>query len=264
MIGRMQRSMPDVVKLVLTGFDGLASIRELGPRLGFGDIRKTPLVGDYFKKHGLEDYSALQTLEPGGRGIVIAAGQSERRTFDRRTRKLWQQISAHIAAGRRLREAIVYSRPLDEVILKPSGKVEHAEGEGASSSARSALQDAVTRIEKARGKQRRSDPDGATEAWTAMVSGRWSLVDRFERGGRRYVVARRNEHALRDPRALTSRERVIVHLAALGKSNKLIGYELGLAESTIGSHLSTAMRKLGVNSRVDLLRLVLAFGPPET
>ena len=38
--------------------------------------------------------------------------------------------------------------------------------------------------------------------------------------------------------------------------NKLIGYELGLSESTIGSHLSQVMRKLGAPSRVELIQLV--------
>ena len=103
-------------------------------------------------------------------------------------------------------------------------------------------------MEKARGKQRKTDPEGATDAWNGLVTGRWSLVDRFERDGRRYIVARRNEHHLPDPRALTPRERAVAHLAALGKSNKLIGYELGISASTIAGHLSAAMKKLGATA----------------
>lgn len=260
LIASLQSAVPDHTALIHAGFDGLMAIRELGYMAGLGDIRETAVVGPYFRHTGCEDFAALQTVEPGGRGIVICAGQSAVRTFDRRTRRLWTRVIAHIAAGRRLRGALGEQR--DEVVLKPSGKVEHAEGEGTAKSSREALRDAVGRVEKSRGKQRKTDPEGATEAWTAMVSGRWSLVDRYERGGRRYIVARRNEHALPDPRALTPRERAIVHLAALGKPNKLIGYELGLSESTVGSHLSQAMRKLGASSRVELIRLLYALAKP--
>jgi DNA-binding NarL/FixJ family response regulator len=65
---------------------------------------------------------------------------------------------------------------------------------------------------------------------------------------------------LPDPRALTDRERTVAHLAALGKSNKLIAYELGLGESTVATHLSTAIRKLGATSRIDLVRLLQGLG----
>ena len=91
------------------------------------------------------------------------------------------------------------------------------------------------------------------------MAGRWSLVDRFERDGRRFIVARSNEHALPDPRALTPRERAVVHLAALGKPNKLVAYELGLADSTVASHVANAMRKLGVSTRVELVELLGRF-----
>ena len=126
-----------------------------------------------------------------------------------------------------------------------------------------ALREAVLRMEKARGRAGRQDPERATEAWTALVGGRWSLVDRFERGGRRFLVARPNLHQLRDPRALSPRERAVAHLAALGKSNKLIAYELGLAGSTIATHLSAALRKLGATSRVDLVRLIAQLGDED-
>jgi DNA-binding CsgD family transcriptional regulator len=255
---------PEFTAYVHSHGEGLVGMLELCRRAGLADPRSTPAIMRLYRSMGLADYAALQTIEPGGFGVVFSAGQSEVRTFDARLRRLWARVGAHIAAGRRLRHAFanhsVETPVRDDAVLLPSGKVAHAEGEATSKSAREGLRDAVKRIETARGKQRRTDPDAATEAWTAMVSGRWSLVDKFESGGRRYVVARRNEHALRDPRGLTQRERAVVNLAGLGKPNKLIGYELGLAESTVGSHLSTAMRKLGASSRVELIRLVSAFG----
>jgi DNA-binding NarL/FixJ family response regulator len=64
-----------------------------------------------------------------------------------------------------------------------------------------------------------------------------------------------------DPRALTERERVIAHLAALGKTNKLIAYELGLSPSTVATHLATALRKLGLRSRTQLVATLAGMAP---
>lgn len=258
----MTLALPDVAHYVHFHNEGLDGLIAVGRRAGLGDLRERSAVSRYFEIAGIADFAALQTIEPSGRGVVVAAGQSRERTFDARTRRLWARVNAHIAAGRRLRESIAGIAGTEgaDAVLTPSGKLAHAEGEATAKSARESLRDAVLRTEKSRGRMRRTDPEGATEAWTALVSGRWSLVDRFESDGRRYIVARRNEHVLPDPRALTPRERAIAHLAALGKSNKLIGYELGIAESTVGSHLSLAMRKLGAKSRGDLIRLLAALG----
>ena len=114
-----------------------------------------------------------------------------------------------------------------------------------------ALRDVVVRETESTG----TDPAAAAEAWSALVDGRWRLIDRFERNGRCYWVALRIE----PPLPLTHRERDVVELAALGKPNKLIGYELGISESGVATHLSAASRKLAAESRVDLIRLVLAL-----
>ncbi len=56
-----------------------------------------------------------------------------------------------------------------------------------------------------------------------------------------------------DLRALTKRERQVVGFVVLGRSNKLIGYDLGLSPGTIAVVLSRAMSKLGVRSRAQLV-----------
>lgn len=259
----IQFAEPELARIAHFAFEGLLGLVEMGFKAGLGDVRDKPLLGDLFEHLGVEDFAALQTVEPGRKGVLFAAGQRHRRSWDRRTRRLWARVNVHIAAGRRLRAALSGQGAVEEAVLRPDGRVEHAEGDCTSQPVRELLRDAVARQEAARGKQRRTDPEGATEVWTALVSGRWSLVDRFERNGRRYIVARRNEHALPDPRALTPRERTVAQLATLGKPNKLIAYELGISDSSVGSHLSSAMRKLGVKSRVDLIRLVTQLGMPQ-
>jgi DNA-binding NarL/FixJ family response regulator len=101
---------------------------------------------------------------------------------------------------------------------------------------------------------RREGP--ALELWRALVSGKWALVDQFENGDLRYVVAQRNEQTAGASRGLARREREVVWQASLGRSNKLIGHELGLSSSSVGTHLSRAAAKLGVRSRAELITTV--------
>lgn len=139
--------------------------------------------------------------------------------------------------------------------MLPTGRVEHAEGEGAGRTAREVLRSAVVRVERARTRGGKPGSDSVS-AWNALVEGRWSLVDRFDHDGKRYILARRNEPGAHDLRALSARECAVAQLAAVGKANKLIAYELGLSESTVATHLASAIRKLGVRTRVELIELV--------
>jgi DNA-binding NarL/FixJ family response regulator len=57
--------------------------------------------------------------------------------------------------------------------------------------------------------------------------------------------------------ALTPMERRVALLVAEGHTNRSAAEELVLSASTVGTHLRAAFGKLGVNSRVQLTRLVL-------
>jgi DNA-binding CsgD family transcriptional regulator len=46
------------------------------------------------------------------------------------------------------------------------------------------------------------------------------------------------------------------HHAVLGHSTKETAYALGMSDHTAGVHLWSAMKKLGVKSRVELIRLM--------
>lgn len=62
------------------------------------------------------------------------------------------------------------------------------------------VNEAVRRIDKARTASGRSDADTAMQAWEGLVRGRWSLVDRFDTDGKRFIVAIKNDPAHPDPR----------------------------------------------------------------
>jgi DNA-binding NarL/FixJ family response regulator len=107
----------------------------------------------------------------------------------------------------------------------------------------------------------RYDDVGAIVArtlWTGLVTGAWSIADHFDRDGRRWVVAVKNAAASAS-RALSSRQAEVVARAASGKSLKVVAAELSLSTSTVSAHLSCAMRKLGVENRIELVRVMGAL-----
>jgi DNA-binding NarL/FixJ family response regulator len=59
---------------------------------------------------------------------------------------------------------------------------------------------------------------------------------------------------------LTSREREIVQLLAEGKSNREIAAKLSISAKTVETHRSAIMRKLELNSIVDLVRYAVRNG----
>ncbi|MEW6585282.1 MAG: response regulator transcription factor [Nitrospirota bacterium] len=56
--------------------------------------------------------------------------------------------------------------------------------------------------------------------------------------------------------ALTEREREIVNSMAKGKSNKAIAETLFISESTVKNHLYNIYKKIGVNSRAEVISLL--------
>ena len=59
-------------------------------------------------------------------------------------------------------------------------------------------------------------------------------------------------------RPLTRREREIFEHAALGMSNRQIAEQLSIAEQTVKNHLSSAMKKLSLHDRTQIV--VFALG----
>ena len=55
------------------------------------------------------------------------------------------------------------------------------------------------------------------------------------------------------PASLSDRERQVTALAASGRHNKLIAYELGLSPATVRVLMARAAAKLGVASRDELV-----------
>ena len=95
------------------------------------------------------------------------------------------------------------------------------------------------------------DPQ-AKGAWRALADTEFSLLDCFDHDGRRYFVARLDGSTA----VCSAREREVLAYVARGLTNKEIAFALGVAPSTVSSHLNNAMRRLGVRDRWILAELL--------
>lgn len=106
------------------------------------------------------------------------------------------------------------------------------------------------------------DPEAATPnlcaLWRALLDGRFRFVECFDRRGWRYFVLRENLDAGDDAR-LTARERYLVEVVGRGKSEKAVAFALGVTPSTASAILKSALSKLGLRSKVDLVVLAGAM-----
>ncbi len=202
---------------------------------------------------GVVDLLGINGFDPSGSGFFLGALRRTRRKVTAAQRTLWSRVAAHLASAYRVqrRLASATERPAD-AILTPAGRVEHAETAATAVEARKALREGVLRMERARGKLRGA-PDEAVAEWSGLVDARWTLVDRIDVGGRRYVLARRNDPPVPRHEVLSKRERQVVAFAALGHHDKLIAYELGIAHSTVRVLIARAARKLGATTREELV-----------
>jgi DNA-binding CsgD family transcriptional regulator len=217
---------------------------------------------EQYAQVGLRDQILMNGANPSGFGCVLYVFSKAYLTLSAAERDLMTRIATHLSTAYRLQrrlESVEAGR--DErvdAILKVDGQVEHAGSAAKSSEARSSLTDAVRQREWARTTSTRNDPERATAAWKPLVAGRWSLVDRFERDGRRYITARENAPTPTGPAAFSPREGQVASLAGLGHSNKLIAYELGLAHSTVRVLLARAAAKLGACTRSEMVEQLRA------
>jgi DNA-binding CsgD family transcriptional regulator len=192
-----------------------------------------------------------------GTGLGVAFGTllKDERKPSAMERKRWPQIAAHLGAGLRLRNvarALSFDSAPVEAVLDSSGAMHDGRNDATATPAREKLREAVRGIECARTAGGRSDPDAAMDRWEALVNGRWSLVDRFDSDGKRFVVAIRNDPAYPDPRGLTARERQVAEFVGLGRAPKEISYILGVSTSAVNACTAHAQEKLGLRSLAEL------------
>ena len=206
--------------------------------------------------NGAPDIVAINGTDPTLEGCILTANVPDHTPIDPTTLLFWSRLSAHLAAGyrlrRKLRRQAGTALEQAEAIMTPDARVAHATKSTADSDVRELLSETVRAQERLRSRKRREDPAAVGE-WLALVDARWSLVEHVDSDGKRMIAAQRNESVAPGSAGLSPREEQVLGYAALGHSNKLIAYELGLAHSTVRVLLARASAKLGASGREQAL-----------
>jgi DNA-binding CsgD family transcriptional regulator len=243
------------------------------PELVMGGNEDDPGIKLYsamFEREGIQ-VTTGNGIDPSGNGCSLAIIRRNAPALTRQERHGLARIAAHLASAHRLRGTRgtgVGGQPRPslsegaDAVLSADGSTLHAERDARDAETREALRNAARRIDRARMRASEGSPDDALALWRALVDGRWTLVEWFDTDGRRLFVARRNDPASQAHRALTELERKVVALLALGHSQKLCAYELGRSQSTVSAVARTALKKLGVRTRAELVELHGAIVSP--
>lgn len=195
----------------------------------------------------------------GRTGFAVFTWLDSRVVLTPRERTLLVQLSLHLEQSLRLRLS-----PKEEIaVVRPNGKILHA-GEGAQDRNTSVrISDYVRRVEATRGRRARKE-EGAVDAWTALLSGRYGLSLREERGGaREYVLLKTPADAIPWV-ALSEVEARVVELAVGSLTSKMVAYALGISPSTVSRALHAATVKLGFPSPTEMLAAVSRVLRPGT
>jgi DNA-binding CsgD family transcriptional regulator len=229
----------------------------LGPA---GIALESTILPELFHGVGVAEMFAVAAVEPAGRGVVLGVGLEHPGGPSPAERVDWVHVAAHVAAARRLRVQLAGASAIDRAsaVLSPNGRIEHL-SETEDADIGSVVREAVKQVEYAR--KRASSTSEALELWRGLVDGRWSLVDQYESDGRRYYVAVRNPPDAIKDHALTRREAEVAAYVARGTPTKVAAYALGLDEVTVRGYLRSAMSKLGLRSRAELVALRSTLEP---
>jgi len=206
------------------------------------------------RNSGFTDGFTLFAQDGEGAGLCLSAPARAVDPFRPATLGIWRRAGLHFAAALRLRRKLAAGAARCEALVTPGGALADADGPFKDDAGlRGRLRTAVQRVEQARSRSVRRDPHRALELWQGLVEGRWSLVDRWESDGRRYVAVHANAPERRDFRSLTGPERTALHYVVLGASNKEIAFALGVPMGTAATWVRGATRKLGGRNRRDLI-----------
>jgi len=205
---------------------------------------------------GCKDVLCLFAVDSELHGVLLLTPTTGRISLSAKAEKRWRTLASHIGAADRLRRALGRSNQerLIPVTLLPRALREDASSDTASSvPCGSSLRDEAVHVDAERRGGPESQPVGALGVLRGIVCGELSMIDSFIRNDRFFTLARPSDPLLGDPRALTARERHVVHRTVRGESRKLVAYHIGISRSGVSRLLGSAMRKLGVKNQTELV-----------
>jgi DNA-binding CsgD family transcriptional regulator len=222
------------------------------------------LADEHYERHGVRGQIMVNGADCSGKGCTLYFFSDKAIALSAPQRDLFSRLATHLATAYRLQRRLDPGAPAVSVgpdaVLTPNGRLEHAEPAAQTRSARQALELAVRQRELARDSSHK-DADRVVRSRRGLVEAQWTLLDEYKSGGERYILARENAPRPVGPARLTTREQQVVALAKLGRTNKFIAYELGLAHSTVRVLMARACAKLGAPTRSALVSIPM---PPDS
>ncbi|NBC30008.1 MAG: hypothetical protein GVY29_08450 [Spirochaetes bacterium] len=215
-------------------------------------LEEYPLVEDMIRDAGADDIWAVSTVNPDARTLTFSIPLRHSYGPPRLETEFWGKVGTHIAAGHRLRRRMAEAPPESRAaaIMRPDGRALEL-GDDARPH-RDVLRRTVRALDSAKARDFRTGSSETIDLWKGLLAGEWSLVDRVDTDGKRYVLAIRNDPDAPAPVSLSRREAQVATYIAQGRSHKAVSYELGIAVSTVGTHLRNALDKLGLSSHTEL------------
>jgi DNA-binding NarL/FixJ family response regulator len=180
-------------------------------------------------------------------GVMFVAPSETRLDPPLIERARWASIAQHIRAGWKLSERL--EDGVNRSAMHEDGAFEHEET--------TQLFPMLETVERDHEEERRPNK----ELWTNLLDGAFSIVDRYTETLRaRHYILLSNQPQLVKSRRLKSRERRAVIEFVRTASGSDVAVELDVAESTVRQYLRSAMLKLGVQHRSELLQIAFATG----
>ncbi len=199
-----------------------------------------PGIRMWLEAFGARDMLTFVAMDPSGVGAVVAINLAETSSFAARESTVFAQLSAHVLGAYHLRER---SPVTDDAIFRTNGDVVSVGAEVREAGVLADLTNAVRALGALR--DARSNEGRALDKFTSRVDATWSVVAQVDDGADQWVVAKRNPPSLLAlPDTLSQRETQVMSLLLLGRTPKLVAYELGIAHSTVRVLVSRALVKL--------------------
>jgi DNA-binding CsgD family transcriptional regulator len=234
-------------------------VHSLGTLYGPSRFYSSPLLKRWVHERKLVDAGAVH-ISLGERKLLVGSFLRTAAVFPVPVQRFAERLARRISQAHRLRRAIADQSAKMTAILTTDGRIAHAEGAGSKRVVRERLRSAVLRREKARSAARRGESDEAIELFEGLIDGRFTVVDRFDSDGRRFLVAFENPPEIAVLRALTAREREILRRAVEGEPLKRIALDLGITPGAAAAYLVAARKKTGLRTREEMVRWFRRLG----
>lgn len=244
---------PDYQAAVARGTHS-GTTRETLRGAGVRNMQSSPIIRG-IESIGYTDIWAVCSVNPDATGIAFAIPCTEEESMlPAGLSEEWTRVGVHIAASARLRRRLERGGYEEAAgVFSADGRADHLSS-GAEAD-REALRQFIKAVDRARARLHRGKNEDLLSLWRGLVQGRWTVFDQVDTDGKHFVVVHENDPDAAGPRKLTRRETQVATYAAQGHTNKAIAYELGIARTTVATHLRTALSKLGLRRRTDLVWL---------